>query len=394
MTNDQERPTASGARVTVPSLGRRLVTHNLLHEAAYFESAPNLTWYPIHELSVFIDLFCLYDDVAVLDWHLRSFPRDRTSEFFTLLEDERFIKNHEVSGDQEVMNSTCARLGVFLGKNASIGHCREIVALCTKPALVAQVASFFPREQKELQCGWDLLKTKGHEKHFQINFENDKDVLLSSVFLVRTFLYLSLAEQLKMPFVPDLARSHPSLQMTTGERNLRQRVIEKLGDVFQAKALDIDVELARNVTPLASLVFDRASDKKDVVRQMAQLRHELAPLRVRLRRFEDIIQHGTLAEEIAAKRKWKSAFGELQHEFGVDEDSVRSHPLVKLLGVASKILAQPTSLGNWIEAVMAQPNESLLRILDKRPLIEIYQSRREMPATGRLRADIARLFDV
>jgi hypothetical protein len=389
-----DRSLPVGNDLAVTTMARRLVTHNLLHEAAYFEAAKSITWFSIRELSVFIDLFCLYDDIAVLDWNLRSFPRDGSSEFFGLLEDAKFVRNYEAHGDTRVTDSACAHLGFALGRNAVIDDCRQVVELCTNADFVGQVAAFFPREQHELQRGWDWLRAIRPDENIRAEFESDKDILRSTVFLVRTFLYASLAEVWGMPFVPDLARSSALRPMVKGEGNLRQQILEKLRTVFQEQPLGDDFGLTRNVTALAGIVFGRALEKGNVVQEMAKLRNELAPLRARLRKFEDIIQHGTAAEETAAKGEWSRAFEELEHEFGEGDGNVTINVILRLAAAASRILSDPTAIGRWIDAIMGQPKEWLLETLNKKPLIEIHQLRKDMPATGRLRGDIARLFNV
>lgn len=378
-----------------PSTARRLVTHGLIHEAACFEAAKDLDWHSVHELSVFIDLFCLYDDVAALNWNLRSFPQDGSSEFFGLLEDEKFIRNYDAHEHPRAMDAACARLGVALGGNAVIGNSHQVVELCTNSEFLKPVAAFFPREPSEFQRGWEWLRTMGPHENIREKLENDKDVLLGTVFLVRSFLYASLAEVSGMPFVPDLARSSALLPVIVGEKNLRQQIIDRLGAAFHGQPLSDDFGLTRNVTPLAGIVFDRAFPKKaNVVPEMARLRNELAPLRARLRTYEDIIQTGTAVDEIAAGRKWSRAFKELEDEFGKGDGIITIDVLLRLAAAGSRILVDPLSPGKWLDALIGQPKEWLSQMINNKPLIEIHRLRKQMPATGRLHHSISRLFNL
>jgi hypothetical protein len=372
----------------------RLVTHNLLHEAASFENTRTVDLFSIRELSVFIDLFCLYDDIAALDWNLRSFPRDGSSEFFALLEDEKFVRSCDSQLDMRVKSATSGRLASFLGGNVPIDACRDVVELCTDAEFVQRVAAFFPREQAQFKRGWDWLHTVGRGENLRKKFEGDSEILLSSVFLVRTFVYASLAEVWQMPFTADQVRSKTLLLMSSEEQGLRQRIIETLSTAFKQQPLSDDFGLARKVTPLAGIVLDRAApDKHRIPREMARLRKELAPLRERLREVESMIQTGTAAQEIAAKRKWNRAFEQLKGEFGEGDGSVAFRPILEFATVTSKILLEPMAAGKWVDAIMGQPAEFLRGMLNRRPLLELHRLGKKMPATGRLRRKIAEMFD-
>jgi hypothetical protein len=372
----------------------RLVTHNLLHEAASFENARTVDWFSIRELSVFIDLFCLYDDIAALDWNLRSFPRDGSSEFFALLEEEEFVRSCDSQLDIRVKSATSGRLASFLGGNVPIDACRDVVELCTNAEFVQRVAAFFPREQAQFKRGWDWLHTIGPGENLRKKFEGDSEILLSSVFLVRTFVYASLAEVWQMPFTADQVRSKTLLLMNSEEQNLRQRIIETLSTAFKQQPLGDDFGLTRNVTPLAGIVFDRAApDKHRIAKEMALLRKELAPLRERLREAESLIQTGTAEHEMAAKRKWNRAFEQLNREFGDGDGSVVFRPTLEFAAITSKILLEPMATGKWVDAIMGQPAERLLGMLNRKPLIELHRLRRKMPATGRLSRKIAKMLD-
>jgi hypothetical protein len=46
--------------------GRRLITQNLLVSAASHELHGKASWQSIHDLSILIETFCLYDEIVVL----------------------------------------------------------------------------------------------------------------------------------------------------------------------------------------------------------------------------------------------------------------------------------------------------------------------------------------
>ena len=110
-----------------------------------------------------------------------------------------------------------------------------------------------------------------------------------TTFLVRTFLYLAHADAHQIPLTPDTSRV-PVLETTVRtERNLRQQLLKKLNEQSQAGLLTDDfrdVELTRQITTLASIVFERAQPKAtNIPKEMQRLRKELAPIRARIARL-------------------------------------------------------------------------------------------------------------
>src|SRR5437868_9118921 len=90
-----------------------------------------------------------------------------------------------------------------------------------------------------------------------------------------------------------------------------------MGEAFQDSRLGDELNVTRDITPLAAIVFDRASPhRSNIPAEMVRLRDELAPFRKRLRDAEEDLLWGTRDNEIAAFRKWKAVFEEIEREFG------------------------------------------------------------------------------
>ena len=78
------------------------------------------------------------------------------------------------------------------------------------------------------------------------------------MFLARTFLYVAYADSYRIPLTSDTTRVPVLEAAVHTERNLRQRLLKRLNERSQETLLTDDfggLDLTRNITPLASVVF-------------------------------------------------------------------------------------------------------------------------------------------
>ena len=72
--------------------GRRLTTQNFLISSSFYERDEKLGWDSINDLSTLIDLFCLYDDVAVLGRQTNLFFDQKNSDIAALFNQTKFVR--------------------------------------------------------------------------------------------------------------------------------------------------------------------------------------------------------------------------------------------------------------------------------------------------------------
>jgi hypothetical protein len=95
--------------------GYRLVTQNILTSAALYETGEPVTWSSLQDLTVLIDLFCLYDGVIVLGRAASPYHRKDDSRFFRLLYDTDFVSVESgPSLADEIVETATRHIGAFL----------------------------------------------------------------------------------------------------------------------------------------------------------------------------------------------------------------------------------------------------------------------------------------
>ena len=98
--------------------GRRLITQNLLAGAALHEDKrQQITWDTVHDLSVLIDLFCLYDRLEVMGRQAYSMLPKVNSDFHGALKGLLHVDDVR---REEVLAAACGHLVAFLGENRSV----------------------------------------------------------------------------------------------------------------------------------------------------------------------------------------------------------------------------------------------------------------------------------
>jgi len=370
---------------TETSTGTRLITHNLVLSAGAALSGKQEF---LSDLYLLIDLFCLAPRAVVLG-------RDRTIEtghtdLTDLLRQYNFVSSVPSPGSCELTVSARTQLLTYLKTGKADPLLDEVFTwaakYCNYPVQhIADGGDEFRRGQTLLQTftGADgviriLPDPSGSNEHREV------------IFFVRSFLYLAMAEESQLVFVPDSTRASLVASLLESNRRLRERLREALHQGYQER---LGVGLNRDVGPLAAVVFERSGgDPYRIVSEMAKLRDELAPMRKRLTEAECRIFSGTgddVAEEV---NKWEGIVKEIRQSFGLEPSLVT---LEKLLGSA------PESVGasaaerpgvSWTQLLLNLSVEPIRRMLARGPVVELHRLRRELPGADRLGKAVRNLF--
>jgi hypothetical protein len=213
--------------------------------------------------------------------------------------------------------------------------------------------------------------------------------------VLRTFLYLAVADVRGVPFVPDTARRSVTEGILREEDDFRLLVASKLrGAVAGAlPATEPQRRVLRTVSPLAAIVFERSQGSRDrVVTELLRLRADLAGLRAVLRQLEQTMNDGSFDEAVGAQKKWQDAMDELELSFGGGGSLFTTRSALDLGESMGEVVDNPTSYSAWAKAIFGLPITMLSRVHRRRTLVGIHRLRRELPAAGRLVKSIDELF--
>jgi hypothetical protein len=207
--------------------------------------------------------------------------------------------------------------------------------------------------------------------------------------VLRTFLYLAYADINRVPLTPDGTRARVLEPIVRSEKQLRQLLLAKIEEEFQRNYLGND-EVRRNISPLASVVFDRAGSKPtNIPEEMLRLRRELTPLRDRLRDIEVSLEGASRETELGVVRKWERVFQEIEREYGAGTGLVSLEGALTFAEAAGKFAAKPHNPSTWFKP-LALPAETIRKMFARRPIIEI--RRLQFPSTTKLHATARKLF--
>jgi hypothetical protein len=363
--------------------GCRLITQNLLAAAALHESKnQRATWETVRDLSVFINVFCLYDRLEVMGRQAYSMIPKENSEFHGALRD--VIRVSDVK-NKEVLAAACAHLVAFLGEGRSVEEYVPLFHWMQRPDAVERGYSSLPDGPVEVENGKVWLQTLPDKGDIVAELNREPALHRSVTFLARSFIYLAQADASGVALTSDGARSVVFETVDGEERALRAQLLRKIGETFLDSRLGDEFNLTRDITPLAAIVIDRASPhRSNIPREMVRLRDELTTLRARLRTAEEELFSGTRDNEVAAYRKWKAVFDEIEREFGKGDHLLTTSGVLGFAeGVAGAAL-KPKEPKGWFQ-LLSLPVDIVRRILSRRTIIELHRLRSQLPASENLR---------
>ncbi len=369
--------------------GQRLITQNLIADAARFEISDELSWNSIYELSKFIDIFCLYDRVIVLGRHKYSMFR-RNSDFFDAL--WGIVDIREFRDSSNVLDTACAHLGAYLREEGNSPRLRDLIEAILSPDAVERYFSPTPDSVDDLELGDEWLKTLPTNANVISELEKEGDAHRGATFLIRSFLYLAYSDVNELPFTPDAVRTGMLEQVLDAERTLRSKLIEKLGEAGTKQTVGDEFKLTRRISPLAAIVFKRSWPRKqNIVPKMIDLRNELRSLRQRIRSVEEELLFVPRSTEVKLSRRWHTIFSELERTFGDGEGLLNLRGGLSFAELVGNLIDDKHKVGGWVK-ILGLPIEVIQRILARRPLVELYRLRFEVPASSNLKLAAHRLF--
>ena len=206
--------------------------------------------------------------------------RERTSDFWSGLQD--IVHIDSLPKDPRIVEAACGHLGAYLEETEKTTQFEPLFMAIARPDSVSRAFSRDASTERDVAMGRDWLQTLPPGTNILEQLTREEDVHRGTMFLARTFLYLAYADSYRLPLTSDTARVPVLEGAVHTERNLRQRLLKRLNERSQETLLTDDfggLDLTRNITPLASVVFERACpDKRNIAKEMQRLREELARL--------------------------------------------------------------------------------------------------------------------
>jgi hypothetical protein len=276
----------------------------------------------------------------------------------------------------------------------TIEEFRKLIEATLDPSHISRAFSLNPDSVEDFNVGAAWLRTFPKGLDIKNALYRETNCHRSVTFFVRTFLYLTYAEVNDLPLTPDATRAAAVEGIVREEGNIRHRVRDTLGRAFPNRFLTDEVELTRAITPLASIVFDRAYPRKEnIPKEIERLRTELKPFRTRVQDAEKNLIWATGREEAKAKWKWEAVYKELEAEFGRGEGLVNVDIKNGLSTVesATRFAESPTKVSFAIKTV-GLPLDVLATFVRRRPAVEIFRLGSKIPSSHSLKKTAYALF--
>jgi hypothetical protein len=372
--------------------GHRLITQNLLISAVTFEREKQVFISSLQDLSILIDLFCLYDHAVVISRNSLMLFHEMKSELMGLLDEHSFVEINEPKDTEAVALTARKHLATFLGVK-DVERYDGLLRYALSPSEAGYGIHDRADGVEEIQLGQEWLYTAPNRASLLRQLGREEDVARGTTFLVRTFLYLAYADVAKLTFTPDAVRC-PVLDNILRDEDefFHQALMSKFQSAWEHYPTSGYQGLRRTVSPFAAIVFERAKSRSEIVSQMEMLRKELAPLRERIHKLEEKALWGSRDEAVDAERKWEQVLTEIETNFGPDPHLVSIKRAITFGESIGEIMDKPTSWKNWLSSLTNLPLEIATRLVSQRPAIEIHRLRPKLPSPGRLAKSVERLF--
>jgi hypothetical protein len=229
----------------------------------------------------------------------------------------------------------------------------------------------------------------------------EEGVYRGTYFLARTFLYYASSDQLEIPFTPDTTREPLLSKILAHEELLRERILSALKSSYENFPVHGERRLRRQIPPFAAYVFRQASlhegstfaKRRNILREMHRLRHEIAPVRNALRSTEEgALRRSSRDELIKSEGAWFDAIASIKKEFGHSPEVVT---VKRGLGFGSNILSTlitPWNPAAWASLLSGAGFEMAQDIMSRGPVIAIHKLRSQLPGPAELRQALNKLF--
>ncbi|MFT4120225.1 hypothetical protein [Bradyrhizobium sp.] len=336
-----------------------------------------------------IETVCLYDEIAVLGRKAYEMLRSLTDNSGVVAAINGIIRADDPTFDPQLVNATCGHLGAFLGEEADEERFLPLIENLFKPDWVERAFAVKTDDIADFKTGEEWVRTVPDDVDMRMELEKDVGSHRSTTFLLRTFLYLAYADVNHISLLPDETRASVLQPIVRSERQVRRQLLDRLDQAFQANYLG-DEEVRRNITPLASVVFDRAGSNPDnIPDEMLRLRRELSSLRERLREVEKLLETGLRSDELQAIQKQDAILKEIERTHGTGEGLVSLESTLAFGEAVGKVVEKPANPATWFKP-LTLPVDVIRRVFSRRSAVEIH--RLQFPATSRLQAAALKLF--
>jgi hypothetical protein len=380
--------------------GYRLITQNLLTSAAYAVREKEPDWLSIQDLSVLIELYCLYDRAVVIGREANYAINNWDDPLFDLFKRTDFINAAYIEQDDEgerLVRTAQRHLLTFLGEQDSAKY-RDLIKQSLNAPQATYELSRIPDRGEELSVGQEYLLTTPSRADILQELDRDKAYSRATTFLVRTFLYLAYADVANLAYTPDLTRSAVSAAVCDAEQLFRDRLLNAMKSSWTGDAEFVDpsvdrLQLQRKLSPLATIVLERAyPDRNRIVPEIEHLRAELSDVRKKLRDAEDKLQWRSRKERQKAEQEWNAVFQEVERTYGQEEELTSVKGIIRFAVSLIDVPSEPDNYAAWAAEILSIPIQAAVKLLRRRTLVDIHRLHRDLPAPGRLRTSVNRLF--
>jgi hypothetical protein len=366
--------------------GDRLITQNLLAAAALCEHDERMTWGRLEELSILIDLVCLYDQVWIMGRQALDMLAALQSGPYVTCQSAFHVGEFGQAG---VVDAASRRLARYFHDPAGPGRYRALLETILAPSAIKRAFQPLPDADEDYELGELWLRTLPEDRD-PVAALSDEDALSyrSTAFFLRSFLYIAYAEAQDIPLTPDRARFGSIQGLLENERLLRRQLMQKLKASVEDSAIIGDIHVIRSTTPLAAKVFEMAANRREIWQAVAELRNELWSTRATLRAAEDDLFWATQKEQARAAAKWDAAFDELQRTYGKGQGIVSCDVLI---GFGEQGFETLIDHSKW-PGLASMVIDPIKRAFARRPIIELHKLAGDLPGAGQTQRHIKRLF--
>jgi hypothetical protein len=172
--------------------------------------------------------------LTVLERQAYSLLPRANSDFFGALQDA--VQVLDFDGGEKIAGAAAGHLAAFLDDKAGEDRFQPLFEMIVSPASVKRAFRPDPDTATDLRTGAEWLQTLPEGTEIVAELEREEGVHRGVTFLARTFLYVAYADARGVALTPDATRTPVLEQVVRAERNLRRRLIEKLGDAFSKTA--------------------------------------------------------------------------------------------------------------------------------------------------------------
>lgn len=370
----------------MPPRSTRLVTQSLIISALRAtERRPGVTWQEITDLSALIDVCCFFDEAHVLGRVANAHLRQPSSEMLDLL--RSIVRTDYVAPDRAADVRSAATAHLLTVVQDSEQSLKPPATLSRLP--LGDVLSLLDSAEDTDESIWGNEWTTGCPTDGELRAQ----IYNRNVFFIRTFLYIAYADLSDLSFTADWRRAKVVGLLLQREDDLASKLRQSIHQAYASTAAGGFRDIRKRVSPIAAVVFDRASKNgTSIASETRAMREELSQFRTTLRDAQEQLKYGTHDEALLAETKWNNAIEELQRAYGSEPDILTVRKLISFGPELARIADDASKYGSWTKALLTLPLEVASRIIARRTVVDLHQLRENVPAGGALDLAIKSLF--